>query len=172
MHIIGTDGSYRSSKEKASWATVYGDSRYVRLVENFIVSGITPTLEVLYEKTQPKKATGNRGELLAILVALQIIENEIPPGEDVVIVSDSEYSINTITKWYYNWVTQGTIGKKLNLDIIDLIMQKMEQLKDRVEFYKIAAHVKPKDFQHLPDKEYYEINFIADELARAETEKQ
>jgi len=170
MHLIGTDGSYRRTTNKASWATSYNKTNYVDLVEHYRITGITPELSILYDTTQPCPATNNRGELLAILVAVQIIENLIPIGEEVEIVSDSEYCIKTLTEWYANWVEKGLLGTKLNIDIISVIMDKMAKLTNSghiIEFHKVKSHTK--DYANLPDWECYAINEVVDKLAQAHT---
>lgn len=170
MHLIGTDGSYRRTTNKASWATSYNGTDRVDLVDHYRITGITPELAIIYDLTQPCPATNNRGELLAILVAVQIIENSIPVGEKVEIVSDSEYCIKTLTVWYNNWVEKGLLGSKLNIDIISIIMGKINQLTSSghvIKFCKVKSHTK--DYANLPDRKYYEINDIVDKLAQAHT---
>ena len=52
--------------------------------------------------------TNNRAELTAIMRAMEIIlQKKANLNKDIVIVSDSKYSINAITVWIHNWKKNG-----------------------------------------------------------------
>lgn len=61
--------------------------------------------------------SNNRGELTAILKALTYFKNANIDG-DVYVVSDSQYSINCITKWYPKWVLDYATDSKKNIDLL------------------------------------------------------
>lgn len=77
-------------------------------------------------KLEPdQEQTNQRAELRAILEAMRIIvadENYSREKHRIIIISDSMYSINCISRWYSNWKNNGflTANKKRvkNLDII------------------------------------------------------
>lgn len=71
--------------------------------------------------------TNQRAELMAIQRALEVV----PGDEDVQIISDSQYSINCVTKWAANWekndwVTSNGESVK-NRDIIQTVVDRMAQ---------------------------------------------
>ncbi|MBL4623945.1 MAG: ribonuclease HI [Flavobacteriales bacterium] len=58
--------------------------------------------------------TNNRMELLAVIVALEMIKQ---PGNNVMIYSDSKYVIDSVEKkWVFAWKKKGFKGKK-NVDL-------------------------------------------------------
>ena len=57
--------------------------------------------------------TNQRAELYAILKSLQLIN--IEEYKTINIYSDSQYSINCITKWIYGWLKNNWLDKKKNL---------------------------------------------------------
>ena len=63
------------------------------------------------------KQTNQRAELSAILRAVSLTQSS---PRYVHIYTDSQYSIDAITKWYPNWVKKNTLDKK-NVDIISQI---------------------------------------------------
>lgn len=87
------------------------------------------------------KQTNNRAELTAILEALKIVHT----NEDVLIHTDSEYSINGIT---------GINKIHKNEDLFDSIKKIISQRKGSTKFKKVEGH------SGLKDGNYY-----ADELA-------
>ena len=57
-----------------------------------------------------RKTTNNRMELLAVIVALEMLKKE---GNDVTIYSDSKYVVDAVEKrWVFGWVKKGFKGKK------------------------------------------------------------
>lgn len=61
-----------------------------------------------------RHTTNNRMELLAVIVALEMIKS---PGNKVMIFSDSKYVIDSVVKgWVFNWQKKGFKGKK-NADL-------------------------------------------------------
>jgi len=111
------------------------------------------------------KRTNNVPELVAIRRALDGIENEDCKDCDYHIYSDSNYSINSITKWIYqwkrnNWKTNN--GKIKNLELIKDIYFKYIELSKKyvIRFYYVKAHTNNDDINSLGNKE-------ADKLAKA-----
>lgn len=105
--------------------------------------------------------TNQKTELLAILTAIRYIRQEIGLNKvKIIIKTDSEYSINCITKWINGWIKNGWITKNntqvLNKDIILLIHQYYQ--KYNIELIHVDAHTGNND----PDSI---ANEIADRLA-------
>lgn len=112
--------------------------------------------------------TNNRGELKAIQCALDIIQSLMPKLKDEYDVywiwSDSEYSINCLTKWADGWRRHGWRKRDGNLiQNIDLIKPMVEQLlrMPRVTLHHVRSHQDAKKHEFPWDG-----NAKADELAR------
>lgn len=101
------------------------------------------------------KPTNQRAELKAILVALQIVQNY---SHKIIIYTDSEYSINCVTKWFPNWVKQNKVDDKKNIDLIKPIYRYLRALS--IEFRHINSHTGLQDEHSLGNEE-------ADRLANA-----
>jgi len=93
------------------------------------------------------QSTGQRGEILALLQALErcINSNE----ELIYIISDSEYVVNCVNKkWYKNWENKGWItaeGEEVkNKDLWEMISDMLSVLEDKeIVVYHIKGHVLP-----------------------------
>ena len=79
--------------------------------------------------------TNNRMELLAVIVALEKLENTT---EDVIITSDSKYVIDAVTKgWVFNWQRQG-FKKKKNPDLWKRFLKVYRKYK--IKFVWVPGH--------------------------------
>jgi ribonuclease HI len=85
------------------------------------------------------KQTNNRAELTAILEALNTVKDD----ENILIHTDSEYSIKGITKI-------NKINK--NEDLFDQIMKKIKNRKGKTKFNKVKGHTGLKDGNFMADK--------------------
>lgn len=91
------------------------------------------------------KSTNQRGELLALLTALDYVHGAQQPAQ---IITDSEYLFNTMTKeWCKNWMRKGWVtaaGEPVkNKDIWMEIMnaqRRCEEAGYEVTFYHIKGH--------------------------------
>tara|TARA_B110000208_G_C11792212_1_gene438016 strand:+ start:87 stop:731 length:645 start_codon:yes stop_codon:yes gene_type:complete len=96
-------------------------------------------------KEQP---TNNRAELTAIIRVFDILKNEISCKQKINIYTDSEYSINSLTKWGNSWKKNGW-KKKDNNEIknLDLIKQGHELILNNncVELIHVKAHTGNED---------------------------
>ena len=114
----------------------------------------------------PKGKTNNYAELKAILEALKILnytDKKVLKQNNknkVVIVTDSQYSINCITKWYDNWIKKGWVSSTGEEVKNKELIQEIQPLsvKHNVSFKHIKAHTSKKGF-------FYEGNKIVDKLA-------
>lgn len=93
--IIYTDGSSRGNPGPGG----YGVILHLNHTQHF------KELSQGYRKT-----TNNRMELLAVIVGLEALTKE---GLDVLVVSDSKYVVDSVTKgWVFGWEKKGFLGKK------------------------------------------------------------
>lgn len=81
------------------------------------------------EELYGPRQTNQRAELTAIQRALEIA----PRNQDVLIRSDSKYSIKCVTEWFINWRKNNWLNatKKPveNRDLIELILNKIDERK-------------------------------------------
>jgi len=124
-------------------------------------------LEDLGRKFTHKPITNQRAELYAIYKALKIIIINKIEFEKIIIYTDSEYSINSLTKWIDNWIKNGWVTYNgtdvLNKDIISKIYDKY--IKNyNIEFIHVRSHTGKKDELSLG-------NEIADRLANQGAEQ-
>ena len=108
--------------------------------------------------------TNQRGELKAILETLKIAaSDERLVKKRIHIMSDSEYSINVITKWMSSWKSKGWTkrggGKVANVDIISELHSVMASSRERLGRGKIT-------FEHVKGHSNDPGNDMADSLAK------
>ena len=95
--IVYTDGSAKGNPGKGGYGIVIMSGEYRK------------DISVGYRLT-----TNNRMELLAVIVALEMIKQ---PNNNVMIFSDSKYVIDSVEKkWVFGWQKKGFKGKK-NVDL-------------------------------------------------------
>lgn len=84
--------------------------------------------------------TNQRAELYAILVALKLVESDVNlKKQDVVIYSDSEYSIKSLTIWIKKWkLNNWNKNTVKNQDLIKPIDQLLSKLN--VTFKHVRSH--------------------------------
>ena len=104
--------------------------------------------------------TNQRAELYAIYYALDRIQYFIPQVKEILVVSDSNYSIQTLTKWRFNNNGKIQTGKAMNMDIINPLIDMLDKtLEDvKVKFKHVNSHTGKKDVYSLG-------NDMADKLA-------
>lgn len=97
-----------------------------------------------------QEPSNQRGELSAILKCFNIIsENKnLFQSKNIVIVSDSIYSINCITKWCKNWKSNGwktSKGESIkNQDLIQEMTSLFDEMQSlcKVQFKHVFSHLK------------------------------
>jgi ribonuclease HI len=115
---IYTDGSAKGNPGKGGYGIV------IKNKENY--------LEI---SNGYRLTTNNRMELLAVIVALEKLENTT---EDVIITSDSKYVIDSVTKgWVFNWQRQG-FKKKKNPDLWKRFLKVYRKYK--IKFVWVPGH--------------------------------
>lgn len=104
-YYIYCDGSYQSSIDSGGWSAIIVEDNKV--------------VKKLYQGY--KSTTNNRMEIMAVIEALKYFKEP----SNIVIYSDSQYVVNSITNNYvYKWFEEKDFSKK-NLDLwfelIDLL---------------------------------------------------
>ena len=80
-----------------------------------------------------KKTTNNRMELLAVIIALELLKKE---NVDVTIYSDSKYVVDAVVKgWVFGWQKKGFAGKK-NPDLWRRFLPLYRKFKPKLEWIK------------------------------------
>lgn len=92
--------------------------------------------------------TNQRAELYAIYVALLNITENIK-FKQINLYTDSEYSLNSLTKWAYGWEKKGWTGsnkKELkNLDIIQPTFDILKKYKAMINIIHVYSHTGKQD---------------------------
>jgi ribonuclease HI len=92
--VVFTDGACENNGKKgarASWGVWFPDHK------DFSEAQVIPA---------DQQQTNQRGELMAISKAVQIIEKNFPYDTDIQIMTDSDYSKNCLTKWLPSWISK------------------------------------------------------------------
>lgn len=93
-----------------------------------------------------KASTNQRGELHALLVALNYIAQETDAQDDIQIVTDSEYLFNAMTKtWFVGWASRGWLTASMepvkNADLWMNVSNLYQTLLGRdINYYHIKGH--------------------------------
>ena len=99
--------------------------------------------------------TNNIAELTAIKEAIQMIES-VNIDSYIHLYTDSEYSLNVLTKWYPQWVKKNKLSGKKNLKLIEETFKLYDN--NPVFIHHIKAHTGNNDEHSIG-------NSIADKLA-------
>lgn len=127
-----------------------------------------------------KEATNNITELLAISIAIQILTSKFVKDHSekhisklrIILYSDSEYSINCITKWASSWEKNGWKkkgGKKTDREIKNLeLIKKLYKAytSQRIKFVHINSHLKEPSNRNSLEWRLWHGNDMADRLAK------
>jgi ribonuclease HI len=151
--IIFTDGAcINNGKQnaKAGYGIHFPNNELNDISEHFINSPIT----------------NQRAELYAILIALEKIKN-ISNNNNIELYTDSQYSIDCLTKWVKTWTRNGWKSKfnkpVKNQDIIKSIVNILNNYN--ISFHHVKAHTNKTDFISI-------CNAKADKLATSGIHKQ
>ena len=108
---------------------------------------------VFFEENDPRnvsrrvdgKQTNNTAELTAIVVVFDILREDIEQGKNIVIHSDSEYSINCMTKWGVKWAKDNWSKKTIkNLELVKKGYELFQQFPN-VSISHVKAHTESMD---------------------------
>ena len=176
MHPMFKDTKYKKPNKENPWSDYPSKNKLVVFTDGSCIEvkktgqkkagyGIYFPQKVIQDISGELKSnpTNQRAELKAIQVAIssilasKIYEKNRP---DIYIFSDSEYSINCLTKWHKTWIKnnwKSSSGKPVeNLDIIKPTLKLLQKL--RVVFQHVKAHTGKTDRYSL-------ANHAADRLA-------
>ena len=115
-----------------------------------------------------KPLTNNVAELEAIYLAIYASLDWLNDKNQILIKSDSQYSINCLTIWLQGFKTRGWKtgqNKPLkNKELIKKIDLLLIQYEEQIHFSHVSAHLKA---PHISDSKYADWygNFMADKLA-------
>ena len=159
---IFTDGSYKKSTNKAGTGVFFGES------------GVSIKL--------PDGFTNNQAELIGILYALQQIKLNTSQlstcAKHVIVISDSMYCINTVTKWMKAWEKNN--WEKANgepilnpelIQAINILWQTINKTKSesdlngKVKFEHQNSHTTAPITKQSREYMLWRGNHIADQLA-------
>lgn len=126
-----------------------------------------PSLDVSLPLLPTEQQTNNRAELRGIQAALDLIDQHgsrwFSTYEDFFIWSDSQYSIDCLTKWAKGWRSNGwkkRDGNQIqNLDLIKPLYERLQRMP-RVSLHHVRGHQDSKQHE-FP----FDGNFKADRLA-------
>lgn len=127
-----------------------------------------------------KGATNNITELLGISIAIQLLTSKFKknhPAENIsklriILYSDSEYSINCISKWAPGWERNGWQkkgGKKADREIknVELIKKLYKTYTtQRIKFVHVNSHLKEPSNRNSVEWRLWHGNDMADRLAK------
>lgn len=102
--------------------------------------------------------SNNRGELTAFTEGLMKLQKY--KDREIIIVSDSKYSIDSINLWYKKWVREGTLDDKKNTDLIGIAVDLVSKLQ-KVTFKHVPSHVPAPTDPH--ERFIWEGNEIVDD---------
>lgn len=139
MLEVACDGSALGNPGPAGWAWVIDDKRWA-------AGGW-------------EESTNNRAELQAVI---EILKATAHTDEDLLILADSKYVINSVTKWMPVWRLKG--WKKANgQDVLNRDL--MEELWEQVDALEKSGRTLK--FQWVKGHSNHELNEAADQRARA-----
>jgi len=98
------------------------------------------------------KQTNNTAELTAILVALDILKNEIDEGRRIVVYTDSEYAIKCFTSYGRRLQSMGFLTRD-PVPNLELIKEGLNKIKSNVFFQHIRSHTGKQDIHSLNNEE-------------------
>ncbi|QNQ89979.1 DUF4440 domain-containing protein [Corynebacterium poyangense] len=102
------------------------------------------------------QGTNNQGELQSVA---HLLESTADVEEDLLIYCDSQYVINSVTKWMPGWKRKGWRKKDgkpvLNVELLQAIDSALHNRSGKVEFRWVKGHAG------------HELNEIVDQKARA-----
>jgi ribonuclease HI len=122
-----------------------------------------PAMSVSMKVPANQPQTNQRAELSGIHQATLVLEENGFHDEDIVIYTDSDYSINCLTKWITGWVSRGwktsAGGDVLHRDLIEDTSKRLSKFKSH-RFVHVRSHTGRED-------DLSKNNDIVDRMARS-----
>lgn len=129
VHIFSDGGCDPNPGEAASGVAVYDSG----------------ALKYLYHGLYNPNGTNNTAELNALHQAMLIAERELKQGKSVQILSDSTYSVNSMTLWGEGWKRSGRLlgkGKVLaNRELIAEMLELYTEIAEHINIVHVKAHI-------------------------------
>ncbi len=114
--------------------------------------------------------TNQKCELIACIEAIGILSNTNKRNVEIIIYTDSMYTIKCATEWSHKWITYGwkrKVGNKfkkiINLDLIKKLYNLVN--KNNVKFIHVRSHQKEPKNKDSDEWFIWHGNKMADELA-------
>jgi ribonuclease HI len=144
--IVFTDGSHIKQKNLCGYGIHFPNGEFTDVSKKFIKTPLT----------------NQRAELYSIYKAIKIISTH-DKNLNILIYTDSEYSIKSLTVWIISWKQNNWISSThkpvMNQDIIKKIDKLMEEHIGKIKFKHVRAHTGKQDFESIH-------NDITDKLAK------
>jgi ribonuclease HI len=163
---IFTDGGATGNGRarcRASWAFSMTDGAIIG--EGY---GLVPEINI---PGVAYKSSNNRGELTAIIAALDFILLRRAEFDftSIILVSDSKYSINALDVWIRQWLADPegrSLATKMNLDLIMRGKQIIDQLRVKCafEFRHVRGHRAEPDDRESEEWFVWYYNDLVDKL--------
>lgn len=122
-----------------------------------------PSMSVSMKVPADQSQTNQRAELSAIHQSTLVLEENGFHDEDIIIYTDSDYSINCLTKWITGWVSRGwktsAGGDVLHRDLIEATSKRLAKFKS-YRFVHVRSHTGGED-------DLSKNNDVVDRMARA-----
>jgi len=129
VHIFSDGGCDPNPGEAASGVAVYESG----------------SLKSLYHGLYEPNGTNNTAELNALHQAMLIAHKELKQGRKVQILSDSTYSVNSMTLWGEGWKRSGRLfgkGKALaNRELIAQMLEVYSEIAAHINLVHVKAHI-------------------------------
>lgn len=135
---VYTDGSYRKkdNKEYCGYGIYFPNGEIKNIANSFDI----------------KPLTNNRAELYAIYRAIKKIQKRYTFNK-IIIYTDSEYSMKSLTIWIDNWKTNNWKNAKNkpveNQDIIKKIDDLLQKYPEKIIFKHVRSHTGKQDEQSI-----------------------
>ena len=140
---IFTDGSYVKATHACGYGVLFPNKEYENISKPF-------TIEPL---------TNQRAELYAIYKGIKTVYKGVKLNDEkcnIIIYTDSEYSIKSLTVWIKNWKKnnwKATTGKDvLNQDLIiklDTMIEKFKAKYGSIKFVHVRSHTGKRDWESI-----------------------
>lgn len=113
-----------------------------------------------------EKQSNNTGELYAIKQLLEYLLEKKYNEKNIIIYTDSEYCINSLNKWCFNWSKNNWTKEIKNKDLIKNILKTKEKFQN-ISFIYVKAHTNiHKTTTNEYEKFIYENNSFVDKKAK------
>jgi ribonuclease HI len=166
LWLFTDGGSLNNGKSncKSSWGWCVTNGR-----STISDSGLVENTSIIGEKYQ---SSNNRGELTAILNGLKYSTSrkDLKDYSSIIVVSDSEYCIKSISIWCINWFREPekhNLSSKKNIDLIKPARNIIDDCPTAISFQHIRSHKRTPMVNSVEYSMWY-FNDLVDKLCSAE----